>query len=104
MAPSLTESLPQAPHTLRKSSRAPTDIFPDGYKTTGQIPPIYEQLQPYEVFPQEIAGSTVWKKEDYESNPERWTHVFNDDEVEELSKAADDFMASPTPLTGISKV
>ncbi|KAF2237449.1 Clavaminate synthase-like protein [Viridothelium virens] len=103
MAPALTAETPQAPHTLSSLSSAPKSIFPDGIKTSGQIPPLHDELKPYSDFPKEITGPTVWKKEDYENNPERWTHSFSKEEVEEMSKAADDFIKAGTPLTGISK-
>ena len=103
MAPALTAEAPQAPHTLSSLSSAPKSIFPDGIKTSGQMPPIYEDLKPYSAFPNEITGPTVWKKEDYEHNPERWTHIFSSEENEEMSKAADEFIKAETPLTGISK-
>ena len=73
-------------------------------QTSGQHPPNYEDLQPYETFPQDINGQTVWRKEDYEGNAERWTHRFTPDEVAELSSAADEFRESGIPLTTISKV
>lgn len=92
-------TLPQA-----KSTEAPRSIFPDGIRTSGQHPPLYNALKPYSEFPTEITGPTLWKKEDYESKPERWTHPFTDEEIQELSDTADAFIASGTPLTGISKV
>ena len=106
MAPSLLESQPTAPHQLSNPSQKPVDrkIFPDGIKTSGQHPPLYDQIKPYSSFPKEISGETVWKAEDYKDNPERWVHVFNDDEIDELCAAADKFLADKTPLTGISKV
>lgn len=79
-------------------------IFPDGIKTSGQLVPQYDQLKPYHDFPQEIVGETVWKPEDYQNHPERWVHRFSDDEIVEISKAADDFISSGTPMTGITKV
>jgi hypothetical protein len=36
-------------------------------------------------------------------HPEQWTHVFSDAEVKEISDTADAFIASATPLTGISQ-
>ncbi|KIY04142.1 uncharacterized protein Z520_00834 [Fonsecaea multimorphosa CBS 102226] len=78
-------------------------LFPDGLKTSGQWPPVYEQLRPYEDFPKEISGPTLWKAEDYRWYPERWTHRFRSAEIAELSAAADEFIASGIPLTGISK-
>ncbi|KAM0448290.1 hypothetical protein ACHAQK_000271 [Fusarium lateritium] len=86
-----------------KSSEAPRSIFPDGIRTSGQHPPLYDALKPYSEFPQEITGPTLWKKEDYETKPQRWTHPFTDEEIQELSDTADAFIASGTPLTGISK-
>lgn len=99
MAPTLTEVESQPPQTPAVSKA----IFPDGIRTSGQHNPIYSRLRPYADFPKEIAGSTVWHAEDYRNNPERWTHIFNDEEVAELSKATDDFIASGKPLTGISR-
>ncbi|KAI0484301.1 hypothetical protein GGR56DRAFT_668885 [Xylariaceae sp. FL0804] len=78
-------------------------VFPDGLKTTGQQPPLYDQIYPYSAFPKHIEGPTVWRPEDYADNPERWVHQFSAAEIEEMSRAADAFMASPLPITGITK-
>lgn len=75
-----------------------------GIKTSGQHPPLYDQIKPYSDFPKEITGPTLWKSEDYANNPERWTHVFTKDEIAEMSDAADRFQAGDVPLTHISKV
>jgi len=106
MAPSLLDTQPTAPHQLVSPVEKGVDrkIFPDGIKTSGQHPPLYDRLKPYSEFPKEITGSTVWRAEDYANNPERWVHVFNDDEIAELSTTADKFLADKIPLTGISKV
>lgn len=103
MAPALAESTPTAPHTLAEQRPVSKAVFPDGLKTSGQHNPIYDRLRPYGDFPKEITGPTVWKAEDYRNNPERWTHVFSDEEIEELGKASDDFIASGTPLTGMRR-
>lgn len=105
MAPALTDSLPQAPHTLPGNAAKPISkaIFPDGLKTSGQHPPDFNLIHPYSAFPKEITGPTVWQAEDYRNNPERWTHVFSDEEVSELGAAADAFIAAGTPLTGMRK-
>lgn len=79
-------------------------VFPDGIKTSGQCPPVAEQLAPYSAFPKEITGQTIWNPADYKNSPETWTHPFSEEEVAEMSKAADHFIASSTPLTGITKV
>jgi hypothetical protein len=102
MAPAATSSIPTAPHDL--AGPISRDIFPDGLKTTGQHPPLYDHIIPFEKFPKQITGPTVWKAEEYRENPEKWTHVFTQDQIDELSSASDAFLSSKTPLTGISKV
>ncbi|KAJ5627449.1 Taurine catabolism dioxygenase TauD/TfdA [Penicillium herquei] len=89
------------PHNLVKD--APLHIFPDGLRTTGQHAPLYDHIVPFDKYPKQITGPTVWNPEEYRSNPEKWTHQFTPDQIEELSNAADAFLASKTPLTGISK-
>jgi len=104
MAPALTAAAPAPPHTLvSTSAKAPKSIFPDGIRTSGQHEPIYSLLRPYSDFPTQISGPTAWSKADYKDNPERWTHVFSSSEVAEIGEAADRFIASGTPLTGITK-
>ncbi|KAJ5088356.1 hypothetical protein N7456_011972 [Penicillium angulare] len=101
MAPAATASAPTAPHNLVKD--APLDIFPDGLRTTGQHAPLYDHIVPFDKFPKQITGPTVWNPEEYRSKPEKWTHQFSPEQIEELSSAADAFLESKTPLTGISK-
>jgi len=105
MTPSLLDTQPTAPHQSSHPTQKVVDkkVFPDGIKTSGQHPPLYNHLKSYAEFPKEITGETVWKAEDYANNPERWVHVFHDEEITELSGAADKFLADQTPLTGISK-
>lgn len=102
MAPGLSATLPTQTSSVQK--QLPRSIFPDGIKTSGQHPPLYHQLSPFQHFPHEITGPTVWDAHDYINNPERWTHWFTDDEVAEMSEAADHFNSAGIPLTGISKV
>ena len=59
-----------------------SDVFPDGIKTSGQTPPNYDQLKPYDAFPKEITGKTVWHAEEFKNNPEKWTHRFTEEEVQ----------------------
>ncbi|GAQ07041.1 hypothetical protein ALT_4362 [Aspergillus lentulus] len=82
---------------------APPSLFPDGLKTTGQHPPLYDHLQPFEHFPKEITGPTVWTAAEYRDHPEKWTHRFTASELDELSRTADEFIRNKIPLTGISK-
>lgn len=86
------------------NNEAPRSIFPDEIRTSGQHEPLSEHLRPYSEFPKEITGPTLWKKEDYVNNPEKWTHAFTAEEVQELGEAADRFIERGIPLTGISKV
>lgn len=79
-------------------------IFPDGFKTSGQHEPIYSLIKPYEEFPTQIEGPTVWKARDYENNPEKWSYRFSIDEVAEIGACADNFIDRDLPLTGITKV
>jgi hypothetical protein len=106
MASPILESQPTAPHQLSSSIHKVVDrkIFPDGIKTSGQHPPLYDALRPYSDFPKEITGPTVWKAKDYITNPESWVHDFSEEEIEELSTVADKFLADGIPLTGISQV
>ena len=87
-----------------KNSSVPRSVFPDGIRTSGQHPPLYDILKPYSEFPSEIGGPTVWKKEDYTDSPERWTRRLTENEIQELGAASDRFIESGTPLTGIEKV
>lgn len=103
MAPSLVETSVVVPNAVADAPVVNKALFPDGLKTSGQHSPIFSRLRPYSDFPREISGPTVWKAEDYRNNPERWTHIFSDEEIAELSKAADDFITSKRPLTGIKK-
>lgn len=105
MAPGLTSV--ESHHSVNFNHLKPQgfrSIFPDGIKTCGQHPPNYDELEGYDEFPESIEGPTLWKAEDYRDNPERWVHRFSEDEIEEMSTTADDFKASGTPLTGITKV
>ncbi|KAK6379911.1 hypothetical protein LTS17_005985 [Exophiala oligosperma] len=78
-------------------------IFPDGYKTSGQHEPIYSLVEPYEKFPREITGPTVWMASDFKNNPEKWTYTFTEDDIAEIEAAADRFLEEARPLTGITK-
>jgi len=93
MAPSISDvSLPTAPAPSKKIGR-----------TTGQLEPEYHLLAPYEQFPKEITGPTVWKTEDYINNPERWVHEWSEEELEEIGAAADAFTNAGYQLTDITK-
>ncbi|KAG8528470.1 uncharacterized protein KY384_007388 [Bacidia gigantensis] len=99
MAPTAVSTYPDS----RTSDVASKSKVRDGLITSGQHPPIYEALKQYEDFPKHIDGRTVWRTEDYKDNPERWTHRFTSEEINELSDTADKFSQSGVPLTTISK-
>jgi len=117
MAPALEVSAPvqaQATKPFQELKQAAAQkvnkaVFPDGFKTSGQHPPLYDQLYPYSAFPKHITGPTVWRAEEYSSNPERWVHHFSASEIAAFSDAADAFIeaskASPSTysLTGITQ-
>lgn len=84
--------------------KADPSVFPDGLKTSGQHSPIASLIRPYEEYPKKIEGPTVWGKADFQEKPDEWQRTFTPEEIEELDQAADDFIASKIPLTGITKV
>ncbi|EEH47690.2 uncharacterized protein PADG_03774 [Paracoccidioides brasiliensis Pb18] len=98
MAPVQCENSSVALHQL-KGTPLPLHLFPDGPKTSGQHPPICEQVKPFSDFPKEITGRTVWKAEDYTNNPEKWMHRFSQAQIAELSQAADAFLEARISLT-----
>ena len=93
---------------LSKSALGPLKadpaIFPDGLKTSGQHSPIGSLIRPYGDYPTKITGRTVWDKSDFEGRDDKWQRPFTPEEIEEIGKAADDYIASGRPLTGISQV
>jgi len=97
------QSAPVSAHQLTEHTNGYSSKFPDGIKTSGQHPPLYEKLHPFSSFPKEITGPTVWKREDYVNDPSKWVHRFSAEEIEELSAVSDEFLAAGIPLTGISK-
>lgn len=101
MAPGLIDTTV----ALSNTSSSRTEIrFPEGVKTSGQHNPLYNKLRAFDEFPKEISGPTVWKGDDYLDKPDQWIHHFTGEEIAELGDAADAFIASGIPLTGIKKV
>ena len=94
----------ESPNTFIKDFPADKSIFPDGFKTSGQNEPVYSVIQPYDNFPKQITGQTVWTADEYKNNTEKWTYIFSDEEVAEIEAAADKFIADDVPLIGITKV
>ncbi|KAL3433361.1 hypothetical protein BDV09DRAFT_196844 [Aspergillus tetrazonus] len=86
-----------------ETQTAPLSLFPDGLKTSGQHEPDWSLVRPYDEFPKQMTGPTVWDAAEYRDSPERWTHSFTDEENAEISAAADRFIESGKPLTGINR-
>lgn len=47
----------------------------------GQHEPLFDELVPYEQFPDRVDGPTLWVKEDYQTSPEKWQYRFTPDDV-----------------------
>lgn len=93
-----------APSIITKDELGSSGATRVRVKTSGQLEPEYSLLGSYEEFPKRIEGSTVWKAEDYRENPEKWTHAWSNEEVEEIETAADVFLSAGYDLTDITKV
>ncbi|EIW73072.1 hypothetical protein TREMEDRAFT_59233 [Tremella mesenterica DSM 1558] len=103
MSPVAIPELNATPYKTSDLSALDWNLFPDGLKTSGQHPGIYELIPPYEEWPKSVSGPTLWKAEDYQNSPEKWTKPFTPEEIKELGEAADKFMASGMPLTGMKQ-
>lgn len=87
--------------------KADKSAFLDSVETTRQQPPVYELLRAYSDFPKQITGKTVWHRDDYLGSSEKeseWKHPFTDEQIKEMSTAADGFLKSGRPLTNTKKV
>jgi len=99
--------LPKTEFRTKLEKKPKSASFPDGIKTTGQQPPIFEEVRPYSDFPKNITGLTAWTKDEFSGSPEKealWKHPFTEEELGELSTAAEQYMASGRSLTEMSKV
>lgn len=79
-------------------------LFPDGLRTSGQHPPIQGQLRPFEDFPTEITGPTLWEGKEMEKNTHKWIHQWTEPELHELLQATERFNAAGLSLAHIKKV
>ncbi|GAM42913.1 hypothetical protein TCE0_044f17309 [Talaromyces pinophilus] len=105
-APTDYSHLPKTEFRTKLEVKPKSASFPDGIKTTGQQPPLYEEVRPYSDFPKIITGPTAWTKDDFSGSPEKealWKHPFTEEELEELSTAAEQYLASGRSLTEMSK-
>jgi hypothetical protein len=99
--------LPKTEFRTNLETKPKSKDFPDGIKTTGQQPPPYEEIRPYADFPKVITGPTAWTKDQYSGSPEKEAlrkRSFTEEELEELSIAADLYLANGRSLTEMSKV
>jgi len=90
------------PIAIDTPSSRPAVVKPN--VSAGQTEPLAELIQPYAAFPKEVTGRTVWKRDQFISNPEVWQHHWTPRQIELLDKAYDDFAASGKDLTEINKV
>lgn len=88
--------------SVASASEAPIQI--KKILTSGQHDPLYDVLAPYEAYPKEITGRSLWKAEDFRKSPESWTYWWTPEQLEALSKTADEFLAAKRSLTTITKV
>lgn len=72
--------------------------------TSGQHEPIPDLIAPYESFPKVIIGPTVWKREEFLEDTSRWQHRWTSEQIAELEKSYDAFVASGLDLPSINKV
>jgi hypothetical protein len=98
MAPSIVAE----PTVAASSKVASSTVQP--LRSSGQLEPEFNLIVPYEQFPKEITGPTAWKKEYYSENPDSWVHRWTTAEVQEIGRAADQFIQAGLPLTTITKV
>jgi hypothetical protein len=89
---------PALAHDQQPSSRDSSDDL-----TSGQYSPLFDSIGSFESFPDSISGPTVWTRDEYINQPERWIHRFTEDEVADIGRAADEFQKSGLPLTKIDK-
>lgn len=102
MAPSVSV-LPaaQPPHEHIASLKAATNMRKK--LTSGQWDQLPESITPYEQYPKEVTGRTVWRQEDYANSPERWVHWWTADQLAQIEAAALAFEQAGISLTDISK-
>ncbi|BFZ62119.1 hypothetical protein YB2330_003198 [Saitoella coloradoensis] len=71
--------------------------------TSGQHDILPSTLLPYDAYPKEVLGQTVWEAKDYIDRPEKWVIWWNEEEIADLERAAKEFEESGLELTEISQ-
>jgi len=94
MAPSISELPAQATLSEHKKFNG---------LTAGQLEPLFDQIAPFEDFPEFATGPTVWDAADYRHSPEKWVHRWTDEEIAEIERATDGFRAAGHGITDIKK-
>ena len=93
------------PNEFAVESKPTSASFSDGLRTSGQHPPVYELLQPYDAFPRTITTqNTLWTGDGLQVNTEKWCYPFDPSEILELGQAADRYIEAQLPLVNITKV
>lgn len=71
--------------------------------TSGQHEPDFSLIQDYSAFPKKIEGPTVWTAEQYRNSPELWQQTWTEEQIQDLEKSYDEFVASGKDITQITK-
>ncbi|KAL1406724.1 hypothetical protein Q8F55_006128 [Vanrija albida] len=88
---------------LATELKAPTDGPVKPLLTSGQHEPIFDILTPYDQFPQEVTGPTVWTKEQFESDPKAWKWRWTPEQIADLEKAYVEWEATGKSLPEINR-
>lgn len=62
-----------------------------------------ETVLPYDQYPKRVQGPKLWRRDDYQTNPERWIHDWTSTEIQQIETAAKAYQQTGLPLTAITK-
>ncbi|KAK4686742.1 hypothetical protein P7C73_g3388, partial [Tremellales sp. Uapishka_1] len=71
--------------------------------SAGQTEPLAELIQPYNKFPKQVTGPTVWKREDFVDNPDQWKYTWTSEQIAALDGAYESFQKSGKNITEIRR-
>lgn len=84
--------------------KAPATELVKPLLTSGQHEPLFDTLTPYEQFPKELTGPTVWTKEEFETNPKAWKWRWTPEQIADLESAYDEWEKTGKSLPEINRV
>ncbi|WOO84275.1 Taurine hydroxylase-like protein SAT17 [Vanrija pseudolonga] len=88
---------------LATEPKAPANDVVKPLLTSGQHEPLFDILTPYEQFPKEVTGPTVWTKEEFESNPKAWKWRWTPEQIADLEAAYDEWEKTGKSLPEINR-